>query len=204
MSKVLDDDCLVPLSGGTSGIFNLEETLLSWKATAFVEHKAWPNVSAAAEEISKYKAACDLAIHIAKHVFLQHKAFSHLPKNNPVEPARLKTWADSGLTLVKPFVEELTLAKFESNFLKPIQDELASLYSKGLESVAPLVSKCAKGLLGTGIGKQVRAETMQRIPSSHMLGDVVDKFLQAGCNTCVCYPDFPALQCSSLLLLFSI
>ena len=154
MSKVLDDDCLVQLSGGTSGIFNLEETLLSWKAAAFVGHKAWSNVPAAAEEISKYKAACDLAIHIAKHVFLQHKAFSHLPARNPVEPARLKTWADSGLTLVQPFVEELTLAKFEANFLKPIQDELASLYSKGLESVAPLVSKCCKGLLSTGIGKQ--------------------------------------------------
>lgn len=156
---------------------------MSWKAAAFVEHKAWSNVPAAAEEISKYKADCDLAIHIAKHVFLQHKAFSHLPARNPVEPARLKTWADSGLTLVQPFVEELTLAKFEANFLKPIQDELASLYSKGLESVAPLVSKCCKGLLSTGIGKQLRAETMQRIPASHKLRDVVDKFLQAGCNT---------------------
>lgn len=167
------------LAGGTFGLFNLEETLLSWKAAGFAEHKVWALVPAAAEEVSKYKAACEVAVDVAQHVFLKHKAFSHLPSTKPVEPATLQKWATSGLTLVQPFVEDATGKKFASLFLQPIQDDLDTLFSKGLETVAPIVAKCVKGLLGAGIGKQLRAETMQKIPASHPLREVVDLFLQA-------------------------
>ena len=179
MSEALGNDCLVKLTGGTSGLFNLEETLLSWKAEGFVAHKVWALVPAAAEEVSKYKAACEVAVAVAQHVFLKHKAFSHLPSPKPVEPATLQEWATSGLTLVLPFVEDATGKKFASLFLEPIQHDLDSLFSKGLETVAPIVGKCVRGLLGAGIGKQLRAETMQRIPASHPLREAVDLFLQA-------------------------
>ena len=180
LCNALDNDCLVKLAGGNSSLFNLDDTLLSWKAAAFVEHKVWAHVPAAFEEISKYKEASKMAIAVAKHVFLKHKAFSHLPTTAPVDPAELQKWKDSGSTLVQPYVEEATGKQFANNFLDTIQGELVGLYSKGLAAVAPIVDKCVKGLLGAGIGKQLRGQTLQNIPEAHPLKELVSLFLQAG------------------------
>ena len=194
------------LAGGNSSLFNLDETLLSWKAAAFVEHKVWAHVPAAFEEISKYKEASKMAIAVAKHVFLKHKAFSHLPTTAPVDPAELQKWKDSGSTLVQPYVEEATGKQFANNFLDTIQGELVGLYSKGLAAVAPIVDKCVKGLLGAGIGKQLRGQTLQNIPEAHPLKELVSLFLQAGkgllcvwhvtCHTCA----FGTVNCAATVL----
>ena len=177
--EALANDCLVSLASGAFALLNLDESLLSFKATAFVQHKVWAKVTAAADEVAKFKAASELAADVAKHVFYKHKAFSHLP---PVPAASLETlqkWSDSGVALVQRFVPEGVAEKFKDQFLSPIQHDLESLLSKGLERVGPIVSKCVKGLLGAGLSKQVRDQTLQSIPASHEMKAVVDLFLQA-------------------------
>ena len=177
--QALANDCLVQLASGTSALLNLDESLLSFKATAFVQHKVWGKVAAAADEVAKFKAASELAADVAKQVFYRHKAFSHLPPVPAASPEILQKWCDSGFALVQPFVPEEVAEKFKGQFLSPLQHDLENLFSKGLERVGPIVSKCAKGLLGAGLSKQVRDQTLQSIPASHDMKAVVDLFLQA-------------------------
>lgn len=144
-----------------------------------MQHKVWAKVTAAADEVAKFKAASELAAEVAKHVFYKHKAFSHLPPVPAASPETLQKWSDSGVALVQSFVPEDVTEKFKDQFLSPLQHDLESLFSKGLERVGPIVSKCVKGLLGAGLSKQVREQTLQSIPGSHELYAVVDLFLQA-------------------------
>ena len=176
----MENECLVHLANGTSALINLDETLLSLKATAFVQHKVWARLAAAAaDEVAKFKAASEIAADVAKHVFYKHKAFSHLPAGPAATPETLQKWSDSGFALVSPYVPEAVAESFKGNFLVPVRHELEGLFSKGLDSVAPIAWKCFKGLLGAGLSKQVRDQTLQRIPTSHNLKPVVDLFLQA-------------------------
>ena len=178
-SNALEKECMVDLGHGASGLINLDEILLSFKATAFVSLKVWDKLPSAAAAVKQYKEASELAANVAQYVFQKHAAFSQMPSGGKaVEPETLHKWKVSGFTLVQPYVPEEVAKGFETMFVAVVEAELATVFSKGLDSVAPIVSKCVKGLLGAGLSRQIREETMQRIPASHRLKDLVDLFLQ--------------------------
>ena len=178
-SNALEKECMVDLGHGKSGLINLDEILLSFKATAFVSLKVWDKLPSAAAAVKQYKEASELAANVAQYVFQKHAAFSQMPSGGKaVEPETLHKWKVSGFTLVQPYVPEEVAKGFETMFVAVVEAELATVFSKGLDSVAPIVSKCVKGLLGAGLSRQIREETMQRIPASHRLKDLVDLFLQ--------------------------
>ncbi|CAK9084808.1 Uncharacterized protein SCF082_LOCUS40216 [Durusdinium trenchii] len=198
-SNALEKECMVDLGHGKSGLINLDEILLSFKATAFVSLKVWDKLPSAAAAVKQYKEASELAANVAQYVFQKHAAFSQMPSGGKaVEPETLHKWKVSGFTLVQPYVPEEVAKRFETMFVAVVEAELATVFSKGLDSVAPIVSKCVKGLLGAGLSRQIREETMQRIPASHRLKDLVDLFADCRASWLVhrptsYVPTFPCL-----------
>ena len=183
-------------TAATSAIINLDEFCTGLSASAFVKHDLWQSIPQAKAAMKNYQAMSCMLQDALRFVFLQQAAFSQVAKQG-VLPEKLQQWLDCLPDLLKEWVpKEVLEGDVKDVLLKPVEMELRTLYSSGLDGVAPLVEQCVQQLLGAGLSAKVRQQLLQRIPEKHPLKPLVDVYTQAGTSlSCYTFSQHAAAAC---------
>ncbi|CAJ1461471.1 unnamed protein product [Effrenium voratum] len=177
VAYALEHNCQIE-SDGEMSIINLDDVENGLRATSCVEHPAWAFVPGDLPWRDEYRALSKILVEVSRFSLHRQPSFQHVPPI-AVEAPALHAWSTEMMPKLERWVSASgLLEKTEKLLLQPVRAELASLFSVGLESVAPVVSQCVQSLLGAGLSSNMAAELLSRVPKTHKLRDLVTAFLE--------------------------